>query len=826
MSNFAGQTFRFAQGKALAVPILVVCLTAFSISAQPERQFTGKGSGVVSGTVYDSERQEPIEYANVVLYQQRDSSKAVTGTVTNARGRFVISDVPPGRFYLEVSFMGYRTKRVKDIQLAPDARIDLGRINLEPAVISMPGVEATAEKPKLEYRIDKKVINVAQDPSLQSGTAVDALEQAPAVKVDVDGNVSLRGLLGFTVLIDGRPSPLEGSEALQQIPASTIDRIEIVTNPSVKYDPEGKAGIINVILRKQRQSGISGILNLNGGNYGQIAGNLLLSGKTSIGTFYIGPNLNRGGFPGTREMEGWTITQSGDTSYRQSRGDMLFRMQFYGVRGGADFQLTPQDWLGIGGRIGGSEGNRSQNAIYQEWKNSPGETLSYKGSTGSVGSGTQYSVNLDASHNFGKKGHELVFKADLLGNSHQDSTQTEDSVAGVISGGKRTIDYRYGKRLNLKVDYTLPLREKDRFEAGYETRLRFGPEQESRLANFDTTAGVYISDTLYSSISSQADYVHAQYLTYTGNYKGLGAMAGLRSEYNTRKVKINYQDTTPVKRWDLFPSLHLSYSFPNQQQVMASYTRRIDRPRGWDLAPFITWMDAKNVRQGDPNLKPEYIDSYEAGMVLPFGKHRLTLDGYYRQTHNVIQRLQGIYQGDIILHTVRNVGQDQALGIEVSLDLTPLRFWDISLNGDIYDYRLKGIVGDKEIAQKSFNWNSGLTTDFTFPTGTRIQIQGRYEAPTVTAQGKEGARLSTGLAARQVLFNRQLVINLSLRDIFASSAFENESQGEGFYSHSRFSRRGLMFSLGLTWNFNNYKQERRRNNGENSDEESAPVYEY
>lgn len=810
-------------GKRTIFALFVISFAVSSLSAQPREV---KGEGVITGQVWDADLSTPIEYANIVLYRQRDSS-ALTGTVTDAQGRFALRALPPGRFKLEVSFIGYKTKIVPDIQLPPNGKVDLGRINLQQTAIAVPGTEVTAEKPKIEFRIDKKVINVAQNPSLQSGTAVDALENAPAVKVDIEGNVSLRGLSSFTVLIDGRPSPLEGSEALKQIPASTIDRIEVVTNPSVKYDPEGKAGIINVILKKQRQSGISGILNLNGGNNGQFGGNLLLSAKTNIGTFFISPNINRGGFPGTREMQGWTIASNGDTNYRQSKGTMLFQHQFYGVRAGADFKLTQKDWLSLSGRIGGNRGNRSQSALYREWRTPDTIAETLTGRTASLDNGLNFSLSLDAAHNLGKKGHELTLKLDYSGRSSQDSTQTEESIAGKIRTGKRTIETHQGRPFNLKLDYTLPLREKDKLEAGYQARLRFGPNQETRAANYDTTTGSYISDTLYSYTSTQRDYVHALYSTYSGNWQSFGAMLGLRSEYSGRRVVINDSGFTPLNQWDLFPSLHLSYSFPQEQQIMASYTRRIERPRGWDLSPFLTYMDAKNVRKGNPDLKPEFIDSYEAGFLLPLGKHRLSLDGYYRITHNVIERFQEIYQGDIMLHTVKNIGNDQALGLEMALDLLPFRFWNLSLNGDVYDYRLKGNLNGKDISQKSFNWNAGLTTDLTFPTGTRIQLRGRYESPSVTAQGTEGGHFWTGISARQALLNRQLILTLSIRDILASSWHENETQGENFYTHIKFSRKGPMVSLGLTYNFNNYKQERRRqNNGEEEEETTTPIYEY
>ena len=794
-------------------------LTSFAQPASPPI----RGRALIKGQVLNQLDNQPIEYANVVIYRQRDSS-IVNGTVTDAQGKFIFTELTPGRYYLEVSFIGFRTKRVHNIQIAPDARIDLEKILLEPAAISIPGVEATAEKPKVEFKIDRKVINVAQNPALQSGTAVDALENAPAVKVDIEGNVTLRGLSSFTVLIDGRPSPLEGSEALKQIPASAIERIEIVTSPSAKYDPEGKAGIINVIMKKQHQSGISGIFNLTGGNNGQLGGDLLLSVKSGIVTFYIAPNLNQGGFPGTREFNSWTLSPTGDTLHRNSSGDMLFRTLFYGLRAGTDIQLTQRDQLSFSGRIGGNQGTRGQNASYQLWKSGESETLNYIGGTDSRDYGNQYSLNLNFTHNFGKKENDLTFNGGIFGNLRHDSTQTEDSIAGLLSDGKRTIDHRHGNRLDLKINYSLPLREKDKFEAGYQASFRFGPNQQSRLAGFDTATKSYIYDTTYSHTSSQDENVQAVYATYSADLKNFGAMLGIRTEYNTRKVKIDNQTTMPINKFDFFPSLHLSYNLPLEQQLMASYARRIDRPRGWDLSPFITWMDAKNVRKGDPNLKPEYIDVFELGYLLPLGKNRFSLDGYYRITHNLIQRFDSIYNEDIILHTVKNAGSDRALGLEANLDINLLRFWNINLNGDIYDYRLR----TNNLDTTSFNWNLGLTTDFTFPTGTRLQLQGRYESPTATIQGKEGGRILSSISARQSLFKRQLLLTLSVRDILATSFHETETRGENFYTYSRFGRKGITLSLGLTYNFNNYKPERRRTNNEEreQEEETTPMFEY
>jgi len=796
---------------------------------------SGMGSlprtGIIRGQVTDAQEGIPIEYANVVLYRMRDTTqrwmagmdtnRVVSGTVTDAQGRFVLRELPPGRFYLEVSFIGYKTRRVEDIRLAPDGNIDLGRLTIEPAVISMPGAEVTADKPRIEYKIDKKIINVAQDPALQSGTAVDALEKAPAVKVDIEGNVTLRGLSSFTVLVDGKPSVVDGSEALQQIPASTIERIEIVTNPSAKFDPEGKAGIINVILKKQRASGLSGVLNLNLGNNASYGGNLLLTLRQGIATFYFSPNFNQMNFPGNRVVNRW-VERDGIRYFSSSTGTMNFGRQFYGIRIGADFQPNANNYLSLGTRLGGMAGTRSQEADYEEWRSGAEDTTRYRGVTSSTDRHPQVSAYLEANHNFGKKDHKATVRLNYSGNWRNGSDWSENRIGDSVFDGKMTTDTRNGNLLDWKLDYSLPLREKDRLEAGYQARLR-RMSQRTTFAQFNPATGGYESLAQYSHRIIQGDDAQAIYSSYSLNWHDFGAMLGLRTEFTGRSTTVDSAAMTPVYRWDFFPSAHLSYSFPQERQVMASYTRRIDRPRGWDLSPETTWMDANNVRTGNPALLPELIDSYEAGLVFPLGKHRISLDGYYRVTHNVIERFQRVWQGAVLLNTVENVGTEYALGSEFNLDFAPFSFWNITLSGDIYDQRLRTVLPEAQ-STAGFNWEGGITTDFTLPTMTRIQLSARYEGPRATVQGKEAGRIWTSAGVRQVLFNRQLLLSLSVRDIFAQSLHESENQGENFYSYHRFARRAPTVALALTYNFNNYKPERRRQNQDNGDEELMRPY--
>ncbi|MEO0086056.1 MAG: TonB-dependent receptor, partial [candidate division WOR-3 bacterium] len=779
-------------------------------SAQPAR---GSGqmmpTATITGTVFDLDLGTPVEYANVVVHGLRDTA-LVNGTVTRADGRFELSGLRPGRYKVEVSFIGYRTHVIPEVQLAPGATKDLGRINLRQTVVAVEGTEVTAERPRLEFKIDKKVINVAQNPAVQSGTAVDALENAPGVKVDVENNVTLRGSANFTVLIDGRPSLLEPSEALQQIPASTIESIEIITNPSAKYDPEGVSGIVNVVLKKQRQRGVSGMANLTAGLDDKYGGDLLVTMRRGIASAFVGANFNRMNFPGTRTVESWT--RSGDTiRHVNSDGTGAFGFRFYGLRAGTDLQLGANDRLSLGGRWGGRGGGQSQQAGYKEWREPGTDTTFYSGRSNSGRGGNNLSANLDHTHTFGRQGHDLALRLDY--NRHDrisdDTTEMRDT-AGLITTGRRTFEGGPRNRLGAKLEYTLPLRVEDKLEAGYQGQSSWS-QDIYRTFEYDTASRSYPDSATFSLVSDFRYGVHALYTTWSASFGRLGIQPGVRLERTARSISTPDSVFT-LNQWDFFPTAHLSYKLPHELQLMASYTRRIDRPRGWDLEPSERWLDAYNVMKGNPGLKNEYIDAIEGGFLWPFGANRVSIEAYHRITHNLVDRVSSLYPGrpGVMLRTVENVGTDRSTGAEATFDMTPFPWWSVNLEGDVYDYHVQGEVFGQPFSRSSFNWSVGGSFDFRFPTMTLVQLRANYSSPTVGAQGNSGSTFSTSIALRQAFFNRSLLINLQVRDLLSSGGHEMTTEGENFYTHANFARKTPIVTLGLTWTFNNYRPDRRQ----------------
>ncbi len=808
---------------ALVVGLLVVMVTAGVAQPGPGRGGTYQGpAATIVGQVFDADLSVPIEYANVVLHRQRDSSQ-VGGAVTNENGRFELNGVAPGRYYVEVSFIGYRSRTVRDIQVTPGARLDLGRVGLRQTAVEMPGVEATAERPELSYRIDKKVVDVSRMATAASGTAVDVLENVPSVKVDVEGKVSLRGSQNFTVLIDGKPSPIEGSDALQQIPAATIDRIEIITNPSAKYDPEGISGIVNVILKKQRRAGISGVVSVDGGWPERYGGSFLLNYRLNGLSLFAGADLRHNRSLGQRRTE--TRTSRNDTTtWTTSKGEGSQGQNSRGVRLGGDYQFTEFDRTSLNIRLGDHGFGMTQQATYQRWLVPGADTSQELSRDTSRRGGMHLSVNLEHQHKFGREGHQVLASASYMRRDGGDrTTNLLSTLNDCIKSGRKQEETGPRQPVRFGLDYTLPLGGEDKLEAGVNGAIHRA-RSESRVWEYDPATGSYEYRSEYSQTVDYSDNIAAVYAQYAVKRSLFGFQPGLRIEFSDRMVGSDSGEY-PFRRWDYFPTMHISCDLPLHQQVMASYTRRIQRPRGWELWPFLSRQDAYNVRRGNPKLKPEITDAFEAGYQVPLGASRVSLEAYYRVTHDKVERVRrSTFEPGVILHTVANVGADYSLGTELLLDLQLLKSWRVSLSGDVYDYRVTGQLEGQDFSNQSFNWGGRLSTDLTLASQTRFQLGARYESPRVSAQGRDAGRFMTDAAVRQHFFNRQLSLTFQVRDILGTGRFESEAEGKDFYSYFRFKRQSPMFSLNLTWNFNNYRPERRRQESDTEELEREGEY--
>ncbi len=799
----------------VALILFVLILIPIYMNAQQRQGYGGKmESGVVSGTVIDSISQTPIEYANIVVLSIKDSS-VITGTVTDTKGKFTIQKIPFGRHFLDVRFIGFQSQRFT-IELSTQKKnMDLGTIKLRSSAVNLDNVVVEGTRNPVTYQIDKKVIDVDQLGTTISGNAAEVLENVPSVSVDIEGNVSLRGSTNFTVLIDGRPSVMDAQDILQQIPATSIQSIEIITNPSAKYDPEGTAGIINIILKKRQNLGLSGVVNANAGINDKYGGDFLFEYKTNSVNYNFGLDYNRRIFPGTRRQENIYRLPS-NTNYLNYDGTMEWGRTSYGIRGGLDFNLSDNDLLSFGGRYRKGEHQRNSSLSYTQWSaDSPNKSF-YRSLIDSKRNGQFIALNSNYQHKFEKEGHQVSAEFFYGRHDPDESSLTRRLDSGIITDGTRTTESGPENEYRGKLDYVLPFGEKNKLEAGYQGEAELATEING-LYTFDSTLENFILQQQFSNTNKYNRTEQAIYSIYSDEWGNFGLQGGLRGEYTYQTTNIQEKNEYfKIDRWDLFPSLHSSLKFGGGSQLMASYTRRIDRPRGWFLEPFITWVDANNVRKGNPGLEPEFIDSYDAGIQTFFGKVNFSTDLYYRITQNKIEHVRSLYPEteNVTLTTFENIGKDYSLGTEFMLIYDPLEFWDMNLMGNLYDYRVRGRLYGESFDRNSFNWNLRMNNVFKVTKTTSFQVNGRYNSPTVFSQGRSEGFFSADLALKQEFMDRQLSLTLQVRDVLGTAKHEFTSTSPDLYSYQYFNRESPIVMLNIKFNFNNYKQ---KNQGEQPD---------
>lgn len=818
--------------------ITLILLIGFSSMAQNGQNRPGNGGGgprgdgqmpaigQISGVIIDSISGESLEYTTVALFKKRDNS-LVTGTISQKNGKFFLEKITPGRYYLKISFMGYDEKIISDISINKDQYIlNLQKIMLSASINNLQEIEIDGSAPRIDYQIDKKVINVSKQMTSISGNAVDVLENVPSVKVDIEGNVSLRGSSGFTVLIDGRPSVLDPNDALQQIPASTIDNIEIITNPSAKYNPDGTAGIINIITKKNKLQGFSGISNINLGLDQKYGGDLLLNYKKRNFNVFAGVDYNYRYYPGTSYSE--RITYAEDTIYKIiMNGNNDRNRKTWGIRTGGDYSFGQNDVLGLNFRFGERGMTGSSISNYDEVI-LPGDIHNiYQNSEESERGGYFYSINGNYQHLFQKKGHEIKMEASYSNRNFDDNSTTQRTDAyGMLVDGKKNVETGPSNEIEGKIDYTLPLGEKNKFEAGYQARYSQS-EDITELLDLNINTGIYEKQPEYSNTTNYTRNIHSLYGIYAGEIGKLGYQGGLRGEYTFRDiVSKSSGESFGIDRWDYFPTVHLSYEFPKEHQIMGSYTRRIERSRGWFLEPFITYEDAYNVRKGNPGLLPEYIDSYEVSYLKKIGKENLvSLEGYYRITNNKVERIRSVYEGNIMMTMPENVGKDFSLGLEFTLSFKLFEWWEMDLMGDFFKYKVEGVLYGEDFSNTSNNWSSRFNHTFNIKKNTKFQINSMYNGPSVTAQGKSEGFYMVNAAVRQDFMDKKMSAVLQVRDIFSTAKHEFTSSGPDFYNYNEFRRKSPVVTLTFSYRFNNYRPDKKSRSGNGGGEEGGEMEE-
>ncbi|BDD11164.1 TonB-dependent receptor [Fulvitalea axinellae] len=780
--------------------------------------------GQIKGKVVEKGSGEAVSYATIAVFAQDNS--LVGGAITDDKGAFVAKGIKPGVYDIEAKFVGFETVRLEDINVRGFVT-DVGVIELGSEAKLLEGVEVTATRPEVEYKIDRKVINVDKMVTSLSGSAVDILDNVPSVEVDIDGNVSLRGSSDFTVFIDGRPSVFKGSDALSQIPASMIANIEIITNPSAKYDPDGTSGIINIITKK-KASGFSGVANVNAGYPGRYGADAMFSYKANEKfTYHLGGDFNSNQRKGTRYSENTTFGQ--DTVLRITDGDRNRESESFNLKGGIDFTPNKKNRFSLmmaGGKRENVNDNEYlySNYLIRDGVRTPADNPLTFNTDDGIRSSKYASLDFDYVHKFdAKSGHELSMSAHYGYSEGDEDNQTYtygDREQTVFDeAAQRSTEDSEDHSFRYRIDYTRPVGEHAKFEAGYQVRMNRSDETNGSFNKSAPDADWKLNEK-YSYLNEFTKDIHAIYGTFAGELDKFGYQLGLRGEYTYRQTKlVNVDSETTIDRFDIFPTAHFSYQLPAEQQLMASYSRRINRPANHWLEPFPTYMDAYNVRIGDPGIEPEYVDSYEVGYTKNFDAISVSAEAFYKKINNRTEFVKEVWNdpvqnpdGDIFMNTRTNVGIESNYGLELMLNADPFKWWSLSFSGTFSGYDLDGSYKEQVFDRSDFYYNFRMSNDFLITESIRFQVTPRFMSGRQSTQGERESFFYLNLAVKQDFMDKQFSATLQARNVLNSFKWEYTSYGPDFASMSRYEGQPSV-ALTLTYRINNYRPKRSKNQG-------------
>ncbi len=794
----------------------------------------------LSGKIVDGQTSIPLDFVNVALYRV-DESAPLTGVVTDASGDFFISQVANGKYVLQVSFIGYDTYSRNFTVNGQDVSFGTIRLAEENNVLSE--VEVVGQGSQVRFEIDRKVFSVDQNIASAGGSVTEVLENIPSVEVDQEGNISLRNNESVEVWINGKPSGLttdNRAQILQQMPAESIESVEIITNPSAKYNPEGTAGIINLVLKKDRKAGYygsvsGGIMYPEGTRPGGNLGVNINYNSSKLNLFanvsYMDMRRQGGSNSDLQNFDGDTYTyetrtdDSDLTRLLQNSTSTSNRNGFF-FRGGADYYINDKNSIGISGfgMLGG--GGSTSEIDYLQYYMNRTDTLRDYGRYNTEDSRHRgLNVNLDYTHEW-RKGHNLLVSASYsLFRRDNEKVYLQQDVYPTLSE-QTTLQNDGGldKRVELKADYTNNFSETGRLEAGWQTTLMW---RDSWSDGYDVTSGTSVPMEAYFNTFNYWEQIHSLYVTYGERFwDKFSAQVGLRGEYMLRdmvsygyggeEVSLGEYNKT---YFQLFPSVYLGYALTERDELQLNYSRRVNRPRGWQINSFKDYSDSTNISFGNPALNPEFASAFELNYLHSWDNHTLMASLYYRFTDDVIQEVsyRNIDAGNME-STFINIAQSNNAGLELIsknrifkiLNLTTsLNLYYAYMGGGTYTNPQSGIT-ESISESSSFSWDASIMGSFMFSSTFTGQVMARYRSPRVLAQGTTVGNYTIDLGLRKTFFDRKLNVSLNVRDLLNSRRRSSETWGSGFWEKAESYWSGRTYGLTLTYNFGNVTGERRR----------------
>lgn len=738
-----------------------------------QRQTTGS----IKGIVQDAQSKQLIEFATISVHLLKDSS-LITGGVTNEKGIFDLSKIPFGAYYLIIDFIGYQSS-VQNVSLsaeAPNSEIPPTLLSLNTATLNT--AEVTAESNQMQLGIDRKIFDVEKSTLVDGGNAIDVLRNTPTLSVDMNGNISLRGSQGVSVLINGKPSGLNGANReaiLKQIPASMIKSIEIITNPSAKYDPEGTTGIINIVLKKNKMQGTSANIAYTIGTmfnkHNVVAGVNYRNDKVNVFANY---NFNYRGSFNSVVAHRKNIFSDGSFNFLEERAMGNHTNYSHFAKVGLDYFINKKNSISFSASVSPGMGEAAD-SIYYTFLDEAKEVTSYSlRSIDKQDAPLSMNYNLNYTATFKSAQQKLEFDAnytsynDELVNDYKQEDLRVPTNTPLLQNNE---DFRSNHVLNIQVDYTHPFKNKGKMELGAKGAYRL-IDNDFLFKNYDNNQQRYETDLGLSNHFLYSEQVYAVYGTYGQKIKKFSFQAGLRLEQAlTSFYLLTTNEQYSNHYFSFFPSAHIGYELPKTQQLQLSYSRRINRPQINALNPFGNQTDPQNIHLGNPYLKPEYINSVELTYAKYWKKGSFTSSLYYRYTSDVIRRLYYVDAQGTGFIKYTNFNESQFFGVEMVSSIQLLKPWRINGSLNIFQVQEDGRNISQSYEVNSWGGHINIGSSFELPLNFGAQFNLVYNIPMAMVYGDIYDMFYSTFAISKRFLDNSLTITLSIQDPFNVQRF-------------------------------------------------------
>ena len=775
----------------------------------------------VSGKIIDSDYNTPLEYATISIYDS-EKKNLINGVISDNSGFFSV-EVKKGLYDIKIEYISFRTKSLEKIDVQNS--IDLGNIYISIDENLLDEIEVVGEKTEIEIKLDKTVYNIGKDLTLKGSSVSDVLDNLPSLEVDIDGNVSLRGNQSVRILINGKPSGLVGissNDALKQFPSESVEKVEVITSPSARYNAEGTAGIINIVLRKNKLAGLNGSASLNLGDPRRVGISTNLNYRTKKISLFsnIGDNSTKyiNGFK--NETEYFTNSEKNNFLYENGERNSERNSNYY--NGGVEYFFNEKTSFVASFVNNSSDGlTNTSNLIDQTFDNinSLSERLEDENE---IDENKEFSFNF--SKKFNDKGHELTI-------DYQKEKSFEIESSSILNNKlkpifernlseKITTDENQNSEL-YKVDYVLPIGEEGQFEAGF--RRSNQHQKINYLVEKEDNSGNYISDNNLSNTLLYNEKVNAYYTQYGNKKNNFSYLLGLRFEESiTNVTQVVNGDNTQKKYNDLFPTLNLAIELKEDETITLGYNRRIRRARSYFINPFPSRSSITNIFQGNPNIEPTYSNGIDLGYLKRFSQTTINGSIYFRKstgeftfiTENTGESV--LVNGNlvpVIRRTPINLASNSQTGVEFNVNYTKSKLWRVRGNINFFESNLKGEYNGVVYDSKNFSWSGRLNNYLKIFSSVDWQTSLSYRAPQKTAVSNRKARISSNTALSKDLMKDKLTLTFKVNDIFETQKWRIESFNENYRSYSESSwRGGRNFELNLIYRFNQKKSDRKRSN--------------